>query len=218
MRQSSALAAVLLFCGTAAFANEPIMDAAPTVDAPVEPTTSSSQLSGPIATMVTSKGTITITLDQMHAPITVKNFVRYVKDKHYDGTSVYRVEPGLLFQAGSYKADGTFKSGLRKPISFEGNTGLKHLRGAVAMARGDDPVSAQAEFFIDLIDVPSFDHTPGDVANKNGYAVFGYVTGGLDVLDAIGATPVGGGKGPFPKSQPMTPIVIEKVTIDDAAH
>jgi peptidyl-prolyl cis-trans isomerase B (cyclophilin B) len=83
--------------------------------------------------------------------------------------------------------------------------------------RGDDPVSAQSEFFIDLIDIPSFDHAPDDVANKNGYAVFGYVTGGLDVLDAIGATPVGGGKGPFPKSQPLTPIVIEKVTISDGA-
>lgn len=216
MRHSLVTAAVLIFFGTAAFANEPITDEQP-VDTPGAPITSGPPLSGPIATMVTSKGTITITLDQAHAPVTVKNFIRYVKDKHYDGTSVYRVEPGLLFQAGSYRADGTFKNGLRKPISFEGNTGLKHRRGAIAMARGDDPVSAQAEFFVDLIDIPSFDHTPDDVTNKNGYSVFGYVTSGLDVLDAIGSTPVGGGKGPFPKSQPMTPIVIEKVTIAGAA-
>jgi cyclophilin family peptidyl-prolyl cis-trans isomerase len=212
------LAAVLLFCSSAALSNEPLPQEPPALDPPAVPTTALPPLSGPVATMVTSKGIITITLDEAHAPVTVRNFVRYVKDRHYDGTSIYRVEPGLLFQAGSYRADGTFKSGLRKPIAFEGNTGLKHLRGAIAMARGDDPVSAQAEFFIDLIAIPSFEHAADDIANRNGYAVFGYVTNGLDVLDAIGTTPVGGGKGPFPKSQPMTPIVIEKVTIADAPN
>lgn len=208
-----ALAGLSLLVSVAAFADDAPAPAPAPPPAPAA--TPLPPLSGPIATVVTSKGTITITLDEAHAPLTVRNFVRYAKDHHYDGTSVYRVEPGLLFQAGSYKADGSFKSGLRKPIPFEGNTGLKHLRGAIAMARGDDPVSAQAEFFVDLIDIPSFDHTPDDVANKNGYAVFGYVTSGLDVIDAIGATPVGGGKGPFAKSQPMTPIVIQSVTIAD---
>ncbi|HEX2593946.1 MAG TPA: peptidylprolyl isomerase [Rhizomicrobium sp.] len=170
---------------------------------------------GPVVTMETSMGTITITLDAEHAPISTANFLRYVRDKHYDGTVFYRVQPGFVLQAGSYKADGSFKGGLRKQIMFEGNNGLKNIRGSIAMARGDAPVSADAEFFINLSDTPGLDWT-GDAAFKTGYAVFGHVTGGMDVVDAISKVPTNGGKGPFPKAAPVTPVTIKKATVTAA--
>jgi cyclophilin family peptidyl-prolyl cis-trans isomerase len=172
--------------------------------------------SGPIVTMQTSMGTITIALDAVHAPVTVANFVRYAREKHFDGTVFYRVEPGFVIQAGSYDAAGKYKGGQHKPIALEANNGLLNKRGAIAMARDEPPASADAEYFINLADNPSLNPAPGDTANKTGYAVFGMVTGGLDVVDAIGATPTHGGKGPFPDAAPVTPVVIQKVTIVNA--
>lgn len=163
--------------------------------------------SGPKATIETSFGTIVITLDPVHAPATVANFIRYARDKHFDGTVFYRVLPGSIIQAGSYEAGGKFRGGLRKPIAFEG--GHPNLRGSVAMAHGDDPNSATAEFFIDVRDLPSLDPSPGNT----GFAVFGHVTSGMDVVDQINKVPLGG-QGPFPpEATPLAPVTIEKVTI-----
>src|ERR1700761_9033882 len=168
-------------------------------------------VSGPVATFETSLGSFTIQLDETHAPITVKNFVRYAKEKHFDGTVFYRVMPNTLIQAGSYDAKGKFVGTLHKPITFEGNNGLKNVRGAIAMAR-TDPNSATAEFFIDDADLPSLDHEATDTANTTGYAVFGQVTSGMDVVDQIAKGPTGG-TGPFPPAQsPATPVTIKKVT------
>lgn len=226
MRVMAGVAAAFLLTGIAWA--DPAPDAAPpagdTTAQPAPPATPPAPATpavtvppnGPVATIVTSLGTMTVTLDPVHAPVTVKNFIQYAKEKHFDGTVFYRVEPGFVIQAGSYMPDGSPKSGIHKPIAFEGNNGLKNVHGAIAMARGSDPMSADAEFFIDLSDMPQLDQAPGDTTNSTGYAVFGQVTGGMDVLDKIGAVPVGSGVGPFPQASPMTPVVIEHVTITPA--
>jgi cyclophilin family peptidyl-prolyl cis-trans isomerase len=164
------------------------------------------------ADIATSMGTVTIALDRAHAPATVDNFVRYAKEGHFDGTLVYRVVPFFVVQAGSYGADGIDRP-LHPPIPLE--AGQPNARGTVAMARDPDMAnSATAEFFINLEDNQAgLDAKPG-VANS-GFAVFGHVTAGMDVVDAIAKVATGGGKGPFPEAQPTTPIVIRTVTIRD---
>jgi cyclophilin family peptidyl-prolyl cis-trans isomerase len=197
------LAAALFLLSSAAWAQDapPAQSQTPPVaEAPAQP-------AGPQATIETSMGTIVIALDPVHAPGTVKNFIRYAREKHFDGTVFYRVLPGNIIQAGSYDADGKFHGHLNKPIAFEG--GQPNLRGSVAMAHGDDPDSATAEFFIDLRDVPALNPSPGNT----GFAVFGQVVSGMDVVDKINAVPLGG-KGPFPPdATPVSPVTIEKVTI-----
>lgn len=168
--------------------------------------------SAPTATIETSMGSITIALDAEKAPQTVANFVRYAREGHFDGTVVYRVEPGFVIQMGSYEADGSARP-THEPIPLEANNGLSNVRGAVAMARNDAPDSATAEFFIDLADNSTLDHQALDNGNTTGYAVFGHVTSGMDVADKIAATPTGG-HGPFaPESTPATPVTITRVTI-----
>ncbi|MGN6516903.1 MAG: peptidylprolyl isomerase [Rhizomicrobium sp.] len=162
------------------------------------------------AVIDTSLGTVTVTLDAQRAPRTVANFIRYANEKHFDGTVFYRVVPGALIQAGSYDADGSPRGGIHAPIPFEGGNGLKNARGSIAMAHGDDPDSATAEFFIDIAPLPSLDH---DAANT-GFTVFGQVTGGMDVVDKIAALPLGG-KGPFEGAAPLTPVTIRTVQITD---
>ena len=166
------------------------------------------------ARLDTSMGTIVIALDAEKAPATVANFVRYAKEGHYDGTLFYRVVAGFVLQAGSYGADHQWRP-MHKAIALETAAGLHNVRGAVAMAREDAPASATAEFFIDLADVnaTALDPKPAAPPNTTGYAVFGQVVEGMDVVDAIAATQVGGGKGPFPAHEPVTPVVIKKVTI-----
>jgi cyclophilin family peptidyl-prolyl cis-trans isomerase len=209
------MAAALSSGGAWADDTTPAVPPAPDAAAPVTQPAPPAPV-GPIATLQTSMGTITIALDAVHAPATVANFVRYAREKHFDGTVFYRVEPGFVIQAGSYDAAGKYKGGQHKPIPLEANNGLLNKHGAIAMARDEPPASADAEYFINLADNPSLDPAPGDTANKTGYAVFGMVTGGLDVVDAIGTTPTHGGKGPFPDAAPVTPVVIQKVTITNA--
>lgn len=161
----------------------------------------------------TSLGTITLALDTAHAPVTVGNFVRYVKGGHYDKTVFYRVVPGFVVQAGSYDAQGNARS-TKAPIKLESGNGLMNVRGAIAMARSSDPASATAEFFIDLSDNASLDAHPGDAPGTTGYAVFGHVTSGMDVVDKIAAVPTGGTIGPFPPdASPLTPVTIAKMTV-----
>ncbi len=185
----------------------------PTPPAPVAP--SPVVVKGPVARMQTSLGTMVIALDREHAPLSVANFVRYAKEKHFDGTVIYRVETGVLIQGGSWGTDYKFKGGLHAAIPLESSNGLSNTRGAIAMAHGDKPASATAEFFLDVIDLPSLNADPKAKPNTTGFAVFGYVIEGLDVLDRIGALKNGGSEGPFPKKSPVTKVVIEKVTISD---
>ena len=160
--------------------------------------------------METSSGNITIELDQSHAPKTVQNFLRYVAEHHFDGTVVYRVVPGFVIQAGSYEADGRSRD-VHGPIPLEANNGLSNLRGTLAMAR-TDPETATAEFFINLADNHDLDHRADDSGNSTGYAVFGRVVSGMEVVDRIAAVPVGG-VGPFPSQAPIKPITISRVSV-----
>lgn len=159
----------------------------------------------------TSLGDITLELDHARAPVTVDNFLRYVNEGHFDGTVVYRVVPGFVIQAGSFDAD-IHERPAHEPIALEANNGLSNVRGAIAMARADDPASATAEFFIDLADNPRLDHQPSDPDNRTGYTVFGHVTAGMDVVDKIAAVALGD-HGPMPGAAPVDPIVIRKVSV-----
>jgi len=169
---------------------------------------------GTEARLTTSMGDIVIALDAAKAPATVANFVRYAKEGHYNGTVFYRVVPGFVIQAGSMGADGKWRP-MHKPIALESGNGLSNTRGTIAMAREDKPASAMAEFFINLSDANAqgLDPKPGDPPGTTGYAVFGRVTAGMEVVDAIAAVPLGGKKGPFPGAYPIKPVIIRKVTI-----
>jgi peptidyl-prolyl cis-trans isomerase A (cyclophilin A) len=207
MRIIASVIASLLFAGAALAQDATQTPPPPNQTPPAAPPTSILVPTGPQATIETSAGTIVIALDPAHAPATVANFIKYARDKHFDGTVFYRILPGSLIQAGSYNADGSFHGKLRKPIVFEG--GQHNLRGSIAMAHGDDPNSATAEFFIETRDLPTLDPAPGNT----GFAVFGQVTSGMDVVDQISKAQLGG-KGPFPPdATPVSPMTIEKVTI-----
>jgi peptidyl-prolyl cis-trans isomerase A (cyclophilin A)/peptidyl-prolyl cis-trans isomerase B (cyclophilin B) len=164
------------------------------------------------ARIETSLGAITVQLDPAHAPATVANFIAYAREGHFDGTVVYRVVPDFVIQMGSYDASGTERP-QHAPIPLETAGGVKNLRGTLSMARADDPASATADFFINLSDNFALDPAPGDAPNTTGYAVFGKVIDGMDVVDRIAASVLNGGKGPFPDASPAFPVVIQKVTI-----
>jgi cyclophilin family peptidyl-prolyl cis-trans isomerase len=174
----------------------------------------SAAVATPTATLQTSLGDIVLELDREHTPATVENFVRYAKEGHFNGTVFYRVVPGFVIQAGSYDAMGKPR-GVHEPIPLETANAQHHLRGTIAMGHGDDPNSARAEFFINLADQPTFDRLPEDMDNKTGYAAFGHVVGGMEVVDAISMVPLGGGIGPFADAAPLTPVVIQKVVISN---
>ena len=165
----------------------------------------------PRVVISTSVGDITLALDRGHAPLSVDNFLRYVREGHYDGTLVYRVVPGFVIQAGSYDS-ATNSRPVHESIPLEANNGLSNLRGTVAMAREDTPNTATAEFFINLADNTRLDHHADDTANATGYTVFGHVVSGMDVVDKIAAVPLGD-NGPMAGAAPVTPITISKVTV-----
>ena len=165
----------------------------------------------PKVTLQTTMGDIVLELDPVHAPAGVANFLSYVKDGTFDNTLFYRVVPGFVIQGGTYGADGSGRV-TRPPIPLEANNGLKNLRGALSYARGDDPVSAQAEFFIVLVDNPGLDHDPNDPGNNSGYAVFGHVAAGMDVVDKIAGVELGG-DGPFPGAAPKTQVIVKKAVV-----
>ena len=128
----------------------------------------------------TSQGTFTIELFAEDAPVTVENFLRYVDDGYFDGTIFHRIVPGFVIQGGGLTADFANKK-TRAPISNEARNGLKNTRGSLSMARTSDINSATSQFFVNLADNAFLDHGPRDF----GYAVFGRVTEGMEVIDKI---------------------------------
>lgn len=170
------------------------------------------QMPAPRATIQTSMGNIVVELDAEHTPATVANFTRYAKEGHFDGTVIYRVAPGFVIQAGSIGAQGMSRP-VHDPIPLETANAASNLRGTISMARADDPNSATAEFFINLADNSGLDHQADDHDNKTGYATFGQVVEGMDVVDRIAMVPLMGGQGPFPDADPVMPVTILKVTV-----
>ncbi len=134
-----------------------------------------------IVVLVTSMGNIEIALATKEAPVTTENFLSYVEDDYFDGTIFHRVMPGFMIQGGGFTPDGTQKT-TGDPIVLESDNGLKNKRGTIAMARTSNPDSATSQFFINLVDNAFLDKSPG----SDGYAVFGEVVEGMDVVDAIG--------------------------------
>ena len=162
-------------------------------------------------TMETSMGTITLELDDAKAPETVANFVRYAKDGHYDGTIFHRVIDGFMIQGGGFTKDMNQKE-TREPIRNEAMNGLKNLRGTIAMARTMVVDSATSQFFINLVDNAFLDFQ-NPTPQGFGYAVFGKVVDGMDVVDQIAKVKTGF-SGPH-QNVPEEAIVIKKVGIRD---
>jgi peptidyl-prolyl cis-trans isomerase A (cyclophilin A) len=152
----------------------------------------------------TSMGNITVELDPKAAPISVANFLRYVDDKHYDGTIFHRVISGFMIQGGGFMPSMREKD-TRAPIKLESGNGLSNVRGTIAMARTNVPDSATAQFFINVVDNLRLDKA--QAADGNGYAVFGRVIEGMETVDKIRAvqTTTRG----FYQNVPETPVVIE---------
>jgi peptidyl-prolyl cis-trans isomerase A (cyclophilin A) len=160
-------------------------------------------------TFVTSMGNITVELDHDKAPKTVDNFLQYVKSGFYSGTVFHRVIPNFMIQGGGFTPDLREKP-TRAPIPLESHNGLKNARGTIAMARTMDPNSATAQFFINVVDNPFLD--ADNARDGNGYAVFGHVVAGMDVVDKIKDVPTGDKNGM--QNVPLKAVVIKKATID----
>ena len=161
------------------------------------------------ATMETSMGTITLELDDEKAPETVENFIRYAKDGHYDGTIFHRVIDGFMIQGGGFTKDMNQKK-TREPIRNEAMNGLRNLRGTIAMARTMVVDSATSQFFINLVDNGFLDFQ-SPTPQGFGYAVFGRVTDGMEVVDQIAKVKTGFA-GPH-QNVPEEAIVIRKVVL-----
>ena len=157
--------------------------------------------------METDKGTMTIELDAAKAPNTVANFLAYVDAGQYDGTIFHRVIPNFMIQGGGFTADMSQKPS-QKPIKNEADNGLKNDRGTLAMARTSDPDSATSQFFINHKD-NDFLNYRGPSPDQIGYAVFGKVTEGMDVIQTVGTTPTARG------DRPLEDVVMESVTITE---
>lgn len=165
-------------------------------------------MADPVVEVATNHGTFAITLDPTRAPGSVENFLRYVDSGHYTGTLFHRVIPTFMVQGGGFDAQLEKKPTLA-PIQNEARNGLRNTRGSVAMARTSDPHSATSQFFVNTVDNAFLDHQAPSGAGW-GYAVFGQVTEGLDVVDAIKAVPTGAA-GPFAKDAPIEPVVITSI-------
>ena len=159
--------------------------------------------------MTTTVGPLTLELDADNAPKTVDNFLSYVADRFYDDTIFHRVIHNFMIQGGGFTADMQQKP-TQAPIENEANNGLENQRGTIAMARTQDPHSATAQFFINVQDNDFLNHT-GENMQGWGYAVFGKVTEGDDVLDKIRAAQTGSQAGH--QDVPVEPIIIESVAI-----
>ena len=159
--------------------------------------------------MTTTVGPMTLELDADNAPKTVENFLSYVSSGFYDGTIFHRVINNFMVQGGGFTADMEQKT-TQAPIENEANNGLKNARGTIAMARTQDPHSATAQFFINVQDNDFLNHT-GENMQGWGYAVFGKVTEGEDVLDKIRCVQTGSQAGH--QDVPVEPIIIESVTV-----
>jgi peptidyl-prolyl cis-trans isomerase A (cyclophilin A) len=158
----------------------------------------------------TSMGEIVMQLDASKAPKSVANFLEYAKAGHFDGTIFHRVIPNFMIQGGGFDAEMNQKP-VRAPIPLESKNGLTNVRGSVAMARTNVPDSATAQFFINLKDNAFLDSA--NSPDGSGYAVFGKVVSGMDVVDKIWAVPTGN-KGPH-QNVPTTPVLIRKASVEN---
>ena len=187
---TGSLTAVVLLCASAAWAQ--------------------TDAGHPRVKLETTLGDIVVELNRDKAPKTVANFLDYVRSGFYDGTVFHRVISNFMIQGGGYTEDLN-KKPTNPPIQNEADNGLSNKRGPIAMARTADPHSATAQFFINVVDNPYLDYRAA-TARGWGYAVFGRVVDGMDVVDRIRNVRTGSG-GQFTKNVPQTPVVIEHASL-----
>jgi peptidyl-prolyl cis-trans isomerase A (cyclophilin A) len=199
----------LLFTALLAPALVLAQDAAPAADAPA-----SAADPAPRVSMRTNHGDILLELYPDKAPTTVANFLQYVRDGHYNGTIFHRVIDGFMIQGGGYTVDLQLKP-TRASIPNEANNGVSNQRGTITMARTTEPHSAQAQFFINVVDNPRLDFVSEQNNFTWGYATFGRVVDGMDVVDRIRAVETGA-QGPLAKDVPKQPVVIERAEVVEA--
>lgn len=166
----------------------------------------------PTVILHTNFGAITLELFEDQAPLSVANFIQYARDGHYDGTLFHRVISNFMIQGGGFDADFQQKP-TRDPIRNEADNGLSNARGTVAMARTNDPHSATSQFFINVTDNTFLDHRSPASGQTWGYAVFGRVTDGMDVVDAI--RQVETGRRSFHQDVPVEDVIIQRVEIPE---
>lgn len=169
-------------------------------------------LAAPVVDLVTNKGTIEVTLDAQKAPKTVANFLAYARAGHYDGTLFHRVIDGFMVQGGGFalQKGELVQKPTRAPVANEADNGLKNTTGTIAMARTSNPDSATSQFFINVADNDFLDHR-AKTPQGWGYAVFGKVTRGMDIVQRIAKSRTGfvGGM----DDVPLSPVVVQKVII-----
>ncbi len=169
----------------------------------------------PRAVLKTDAGEVVIELYEDKAPLTVRNFMTYVEAGHYDNTVFHRVIGNLLVQGGTYTHDYRLKPG-RGFIRSEANNGLRNLRGTVSAARrANDPDSAGAQFFINVVDNPQFDFASMADARSRGYTVFGRVVEGMEIIDGMRSVKVGPRSG-IGDAAPAKPIIIRQIRAAEA--
>lgn len=166
----------------------------------------------PVVRMQTNKGLIVIELNADQAPISTENFLSYAREGFYSQTIFHRVIPNFMIQGGGFTTEMAQKK-TKDQIKNEADNGLQNVRGSIAMARTQVVDSATCQFFINLVDNNFLDHQ-GKNPNQYGYAVFGQVTEGMDVVDAIAQTPTGTHM--FHQDVPKEPIIIESVSIEES--
>jgi cyclophilin family peptidyl-prolyl cis-trans isomerase len=188
--------------------------AQPTVRA-ADPSPTSPPAASPsrLVKITTSMGDIIIELLPDRAPLTVANFLRYVKEGYYTNTLIHRVVANFVIQGGGHDATTYQLKPVHEPIFNESGNGLQNKRSMVGLARSDAPHSGNAQIYINLVDNPDLDPIP----TRWGYAVFARVVQGMDVVDRIGVTPTGN-FGPFKSDAPLKPVIIQKVEVIDAAQ
>jgi cyclophilin family peptidyl-prolyl cis-trans isomerase len=162
--------------------------------------------------VATNMGDFVVELMPDRAPLTVANFLRYVREGYYSGTLIHRVVANFVIQGGGHTASDLKLKPVHDPVNNESGNGLQNKRGMVGLARGESAHSGNAQFYVNLVDNPDLDPLP----TRWGYAVFGRVVQGMDVVDRIGVTPTGA-SGPFKSDTPLKPVIIEKVEVLDAA-
>ena len=173
-------------------------------------TTGASKPANPKILMNTSLGNITLELYADKAPVTVANMLQYIHDGFYDGTLFHRVIGNFMIQGGGFTPNFRRKP-TRAPIINEAGNGLQNKRGTIAMARLADPHSATAQFFINVVDNDFLDHK-SNAPDEFGYCVFGKVIKGMHVVDKIKSVKTGAA-GPFRSDVPLTPVIINKITV-----
>jgi len=181
-----------------------------TTPAAEAPAAADAAVQAPRVALTTNLGRIVIELDPVKAPKSSENFQQYVRDGFYAGTVFHRVIDGFMVQGGGFTADLQLKP-TRAAIPNEANNGLSNMRGTVAMARTNEPHSATSQFFINVVDNQRLDFV-SEQAGLWGYAVFGKVVEGMEVVDKIRALPTGG-QGPLPRDVPTEPVVIESAEL-----